>query len=243
MAKMFQGENSGARLTRLQAGTTIRAKESAALIFRQSEVRRFLRSNPVAKVRCGKFVLFGVIFVGAFLPAASAQEPEKEAPKATLLSLGAVSGAGKAQVMVPLFVTPYPAELPVGSISASLVYQSKGLTFVRAEKSFLLDGVGGVFQVQPAKDPDDPDKSILAIEVSTKGEPRKALREGLILTLVFKIDADAKPGTVSLDLQKMTASNLDLPPKPIQPLVSKSGTIEIVAPEGVPYVGCFFFSH
>ncbi len=82
----------------------------------------------------------------------------------------------------------------------------------------------------------------MQIEISTAGEPRKPLREGLILTLVFRINEKANaPETVKLDLQKTSVTTIDT--KPVQPILSKNGTIEIVKPESVPYVGCFFFSH
>ncbi len=169
---------------------------------------------------------------------------QSDSEKATRIALGAVSGSFKSQVMIPLFLTPYPPENPVGSISATIEYPSKGLTFVKAEKSFLLDGVNGGFEVKAEKDPKDPAKSLIHVEVSTKGEPRKPLREGLALTLLFRIEPDAPAGkTVTLALQNAAAQTTDSPPKPIKPLVTKNGTIEIVAPEGVPYVGCFFFSH
>ena len=172
-----------------------------------------------------------------------AQEPEP-AVKATRIALGAVSGPTKSQVMIPLFLTPYPPETPVGSVSATIEYKDKGLTFQRAEKSFLLDGVNGSIDVKAEKDPKDPEKSVIHAEIITKGDPRKSLREGLLLTLVFKIEPDAPTSTtVSLAINKATAANLDSPPKSVQPIVRKNGTIEIVAPEGVPYVGCFFFSH
>ena len=177
-----------------------------------------------------------------FMIGVSSASAQQASEKATRLALGAVSGGAKSQVMVPLFLTPYPPEAQVGDISADVVYPSKGFTFLRAEKSFLLDGVGGSFQAKAEPDAKDPNKSAIHLEVTTKGEPRKGFREGLILTLVFRIEPDAAVGkTVTLDLEKFTATNIEN--KPMQPLVSKKGTIQVVSPEGLPYVGCFFFSH
>ena len=169
-------------------------------------------------------------------------EEEQPAPKATMLSLGSVSGGQKAQVMLPVFVTPYPAEVGVGNITALIEYPATGMKFVKAEKSFLLDGVNATYKVEPAPDMGNETKSVLKLQVATKGEPRKALREGLIVTLFFGIDADAKPGKFPVKLANVTASSPDGTPKML-PLVTKDGVIEIVPPEGIPYVGCFFFSH
>lgn len=186
------------------------------------------------------------VFIAAPLPLLrAAQESSTEAsPSATRLALGAVSGAAKSQVMVPLFLTPFPPEAPVGGVSAQIEYQTKGITFLRAEKSFLLDGAGAVFQAKAGQDPQDPAKTVIQVEVETKGEPRKSLREGLILTLVFRIEPDAVAGSkVALAIQEPSVVNLDSPPKPVKPLEVNGGTIEVLAPEAVPYVGCFFFSH
>jgi hypothetical protein len=144
--------------------------------------------------------------------------------------------------MLPVFVTPYPPEIGVGSVTALIEYPAKGLKFVKAEKSFLLDGVNATYKVEPAPDLGDETKSVLKLQVATQGEPRKALKEGLIVTLIFGIDPDAKPGTFPVKATNATAASPDGTPKML-PLVTKNGSIEIVPPEGVPYVGCFFFTH
>ena len=192
------------------------------------------------RVIYGLGILLGVLLIGRVPALYAAQDAP---PKSTLVSLGAVSGGPKAQVMVPLFLTPVPADRQVGSFSATIEFTNKGITFLKAEKSFLLDGVNGSVKAESEKDPSDPAKSIIHLEVSTSGEPRKALRDGLTLSLVFKIEPDATPGIVPLDFKNVAAGNLETPPKPITPVISKKGTIEVLKPEAVPYVGCFFFSH
>ena len=146
--------------------------------------------------------------------------------------------------MVPLFLTPVPSETQVGSISAAISFEGKAVSFLRADKGFLLDGVNGGIEAQLQKDSSNPNKSILHLEVSTRGENRKALREGLLLSLVFRVEADAVPETkVTLNFEKLSAATPDAPPKTIEPLVGQKGTIEVLKPESVPYVGCFFFTH
>ncbi|MBI2816719.1 MAG: hypothetical protein HYX72_07250 [Acidobacteria bacterium] len=190
-----------------------------------------------------KLSFYLAVLLALAAPSASAQEQSgEEQVKATRIALGGVSGGAKSQVMVPVFLTPYPAGTAIGSVTVTIEYPNKGITFLKAEKSFLLDGVNADFQVQNDKDAKDPSKSVIQLEVSTKGEPRKPLREGLILTLIFRIEPDAPAGnTVNLSILKAGAVNLES--KPIEPLVSKNGSIEILAPEAVPYVSCFFFTH
>ena len=174
----------------------------------------------------------------------AALTPAPASAAGTLISMGEVSGGGKSQVMVPFYLTPDPPSRQVGSVSAVIHLEGKGLTFQRAEKSFLLDTVNAGFEVTPEKDPQNPDRLILRVEVATKGEPRKALREGLLLSLVFRIEPDAPTGQkVSLVFDKVSATELGDPPKDVQPMASKPGTIEVLSPEQVPYIVCFFFTH
>jgi hypothetical protein len=166
------------------------------------------------------------------------------ASKGTRISLGTVAAPPKGEVMAPLYLAPDPPEVRVGKISARIRFDGDRFTFVRAEKGFLLDGVGGEVKATLVKDPQETGKASILLEVATKGEPRKPLREGLILTLVFGIGESAPMGqSFPLAIEEALATDIADPPKAIQPLVSENGAIEVIRPEEVPYVACFFFSH
>jgi len=193
-------------------------------------------------VRAG--IILSTVYFLSLADAGFTAPPQAAAAKGTRVSLGTVSSAPKGQVIVPLFLTPGTAETQVGSISAAVRFDSKGVTFQRAEKGFLLDGVNGALRAEVKQDSANPNRSVIQLEVSTGGENRKALREGLVLSLVFHVEADAAPDTnVALTFDKLSAASPDTPPKPIAPLVGQKGAIEILKPEAVPYVGCFFFTH
>ena len=146
--------------------------------------------------------------------------------------------------MVPLYLTPDPPETKVGSISATISFDSEAVTFLKAEEGFLLDGVNAGFEADLQKDADDPNKSILRLEVATEGDERKALREGLIFSLIFRVNDDAADGTVvPLVLEQIAAKGIDSPPTDIKPLSSQNGAIEVILEDALPYVGCFFFTH
>ncbi len=162
----------------------------------------------------------------------------------TSVSLGEVAGGPKSQVIVPLFLTPASTATRVGSVSTTITFNSELVTFVRAEKGFLLESVRGAFQIDLQKDPNGSGQSVLRADVFTAGDDRKPLREGMILSLLFDINETTPAGAnIPLQLEKVVATTLDSPPHPIEPLTSKNGNIEVLKPESVPYVACFFFTH
>ncbi|HWP83780.1 MAG TPA: hypothetical protein VNN17_01195, partial [Terriglobia bacterium] len=116
--------------------------------------------------------------------------------------------------------------------------------FLRAEKGFLLDGVNGKIQAEQRESARDPGASAVRFTVATEGEPRKPLREGLVLSLIFRIRPEATANTkVALRFQELSAATVDEPPRPVEPLTGTPGSVEVLSPESVPYVACFFFSH
>jgi hypothetical protein len=166
------------------------------------------------------------------------------AEEGSVVSLGAVSGLPNSNVLVPVLWAPSPPELKIGNFSASIRFENKSVSFVKGEKGFLLDGVNANFKVETKSDPADPDHTLLQLDVATQGEPRKGLREGLVLTLVFHIaEKAAAESKVPLEFARISAGDLSSPPKAIQPLQGQAGEIEIIPPEQVPYVPCFFFTH
>lgn len=170
--------------------------------------------------------------------------PSAHAEEGTKISLGTVSGPPKTEVFVPFYLIPSPPGTQVGEVAATVRFEDKAVKYLRVEKGFLLDGVNGEVKAKLDKDPGDPGKSIVQLEVATKGEARKGLREGVVFTVIFQIAENAVAGTkVDLSFEKLTASDVSAPPQKIEPLVQENGTIEVITPEEVPYVACFFFTH
>ena len=171
--------------------------------------------------------------------------PAQEAPPGTTaISLGAVSAAPKSQVMIPLFLTPGDSGAQVGRFSAAIRFETGSLAFVRVEKGFLLDGVNATFHAEVMDDSEHPGQSVVQLEVSTGGATPKPLREGLVLSLVFRVEANAKPDTTAIvAFDRLTATTPGSPSKEVTPLIGRQGTVEILRPDGTVYVGCFFFTH
>ena len=189
-------------------------------------------------IRRGIF-LFEVLLICVWAPVASAiAAPEN----ATSVSLGDVAGLPATQVMVPLYFTPGTPQTKVSRISATVRFENKAASFMKADKGILLDSAHGTFTVKVENDPAHSDQSILHLELSSGGGER--FREGVLLFLTFAIKKDAPPGPkVTLYLQNLQVSNVDTPAHAVEPSEAKNGTIQVSKPEEVPYTACFFFSH
>jgi hypothetical protein len=158
------------------------------------------------------------------------------------LALAAVSGKPGGRVMVPLLLTPDPAETKVGKVAASVSFDTKVVAFSKAEEGFLLDGVGAKFAAKTEKGSGGRDR--VRVEVFTEGAQRQPLREGLLVTLVFQIESHARPGAIStLEFETRETLGLSDPANAVPVLSAENGSIEVVAAEEVPVVSCFFFTH
>ena len=178
-----------------------------------------------------------LIWGGALL--ASALEALQNPPA---VSLGAVSGLPNTQVMVPLYFTPNSPETKVGRLNATIRFENQAARFLRAEKGIILETTQGTFAAREESDPGNAQQSVLHVEIAAGGEER--LREGVLLFLMFSIKADASAGTtVALQLQDLQASNGETPAQAIEPVTTKNGTIQVIKPEEVPFISCFFFTH
>jgi len=177
-----------------------------------------------------------------FVEPGLARPAQTAAAGPTTVTLGAVSAPPREQVMVPLFLTPGGA--PVGSLTATIRFEKNSLSFLRAEKGFLLDSVGVTFRAEVTDDAARPGQSVIQLEVSTAGANRRPLRDGLVLSLVFRVEPHASPdSTVRLLWDRLSATTPETPPRPVASLVGREGTVEVLRTDGVPYVGCFFFTH
>jgi hypothetical protein len=166
--------------------------------------------------------------------------------QATVISLGMVSAPPDGDVIVPLLLELESESVQIGSITAIINYNSALVTFLRGEAGFLLDGVHAGFDVQARENATDPSRSLLKLDVRTEpdGGERKALRKGLILSLMFRINKDTPVDTeIPLPFESLSAGNIDDPASRIDPVTPEAGAIEVLSADAVPYVGCFFFTH
>ena len=157
------------------------------------------------------------------------------------LTLGNVAAAAKGKVIVPLLLEIESEDVRVGHIAATVSYDADVITFQQSEKGFMLEGVGGKVTVTPKV---DGAKSTVDVDIITEGEPRRPLRKGLVVSLVFKVNDKAAADTkVPLLLSAVKLETPDAEPKAVEPLKLTPGEVAVLSPENVPFVSCFFFTH
>ena len=216
---------------------------SRATALRQFPRLQVASSGSVSKTAV-TLITLATIFLGEAVFGVLGHAAQEAAPGATAISLGAVSSPPKGQVMIPLFLTPGGSGSQVGSFSAAIRFEKGSLAFVRAEKGFLLDSVNATFHAEVTDDAAHPGQSVVQLEVSAGGADPKSLREGLVLSLVFRVEANATPDTTAiLAFDRVTATTPGAPSREVTPLIGRQGTVEILRPDAVPYVSCFFFTH
>lgn len=204
-----------------------------------------LKTGCASPFRRGLATAAGFLAVVLLLQETGFGSPAQTAPPGTTaISLGAVSAAPKGQVMIPLFLTPGGSGAQVGRFSAAIRFEKGSLAFVRAEKGFLLDSVNATFHTEVTDDAAHPGQSVVQLEVAAGGADPKPLREGLVLSLVFRVEANAKTDTTAiLAFDRVTATTPGPASREVTPLIGRQGTVEILRPDATPYVGCFFFTH
>ena len=195
-----------------------------------------VRHNRLGKMR-GGIILFVFLAWAAGLNGWAAAGPEQGT-----VSLGQVAGLPDTEVLAPVYFTPSSPQVRVGRISATVHFENKSVSFVRAEKGIQLDSTNGTFEVKADEDAKNAGQSILHLKVSAGAGER--FRDGLLIFLRFAIKSNAPAAaTITLQLRDVDASDVETPPRPVTPLVAKNGTIQVMKPEDVPYTACFFFSH
>jgi hypothetical protein len=205
------------------------------MIYARNEM---LRPRTSGYAELAAIAIASVLWIVARPARAQSSEP------GGAVSLGSVSGTPKGEVMVPVLLTPRPSETEIGSVELEITFESEAVSFLLAEKSFLLDGVRGVLEARQTVDPADAAKSRVFVRIETKSQPRKSLPEGLILSLRFAVKPSAIPGTtVPLKVGRLSLEDLSSPPKSVRAGVDSEGSIEVIRPEDVPVVPCFFFAH
>ena len=186
-------------------------------------------------------VPFVVVVAAALLSAVSVTAQEPSAPR---VEFGFAMGSPGRDVTVPFSLVD-AAERNVGRIVSTVTFRGDIVSFLRLERSGLLDeGIETKATLRErAKDATTPQR-VLDVLVSATRETT-ALADGIVGYLVFRIDAKAevaKTPEVVLDAQSKIFAHKTTDQDPPLAVASEPARILLEDPD-VPIIACFFYMH
>jgi len=181
------------------------------------------------------------IFVICLANTAKAQVAQAKPEAPIRLTVGRTDGPPQSEVTVQAFLSA-DRNVKVALISMNITFPNRLVSFIRAEKTGLIEAVGTEMKVEVEADAYDPNKSILKLTLSTleEGGSGKALPEGPIAEIAFMILDEAQPGTdITLKNEAHVVAAED-PLKQLEPVLAEDGVISVI--ESLIF-SCFFYMH
>ncbi len=157
---------------------------------------------------------------------------EPESPP-TRMTLGSAIGLAGQEVSLQAFLSTSD-QIGISQLTAEIVFPSSQLTFLDIEPTYLAEQVEARLSAQVAE-------SRVQVSIAVPEEKRRALLQGPIAFLKFKISAHAEAGTVEISAERVEMKNLE--GQPVQVVQRSETHISIVSPEMIPLFTCFFYLH
>ena len=181
------------------------------------------------------------IFVLCLANAAKAQVAQAKPAAPIRLSVGRTEGPPQSEVTVQAFLSA-DGNLKVASISMNITFPNRLVSFIRVDKTGLIEAMETQMEVEVEVHAYDPNKSILKLTLSTleEGESGKALPEGPIAEIAFIILDEAQPGTDITLKNEAHVVAVEDPLKQIEPVIAEDGAIWVI--ESLIF-SCFFYMH
>ena len=181
------------------------------------------------------------IFVICLANAAKAQVAQAKPEAPIRLTVGRTEGPPQSEVTVQAFLSA-DRNIKVASISMNITFPNRLVSFIRAERSGLIEVMETQMEVEVEVDAYDPNKSILKLTLSSleEGGSGKALPEGPIAEIAFTISEEAQPGTEIVLKNEAHVVVAEDPLKQIEPVVAEDGAISVIVSL---IFSCFFYMH
>ena len=181
------------------------------------------------------------IFVLCLTNAVEAQVALEKPEAPIRLTVGRTEGPPQSEVTVQVSLSA-DRDVKVASISMNITFPNRLLSFIRADKTGLIEAVGTEMKVEVEADAYDSNKSILKLTLSTleEGGFWKALPEGPIAEIAFIILDEAQPGTDITLKNEAHVVAVEDPLKQIEPVIAEDGAIWVI--ESLIF-SCFFYMH
>ncbi len=149
------------------------------------------------------------------------------------MTLGAAVGLAGQEVSLQAFLSTSDP-IGIGQLTAEIVFPSSQLTFLEIEPAYLAEQVEARLTAQVAD-------SRIQVSIAVPEENKRALLQGPLAFLRFKISAHAEAGTVEIFAERIEMKNLQGQPVEVE---QRSEThLSIVSPEMIPLFTCFFYMH
>ena len=161
------------------------------------------------------------------------------------LTLGSGTGSPGVPVQLPIYLT-LPRNLQMERIQATVEHPSS-LAYHQVQLAKDAQANGVVIEVKDAaaQSGGQSGGKMKRMEITLKGGKEKLLQSGLVGTLSFTIDKEAKPQMISLlvsgakGFPKAGGAEVKLRGDPGSVTIYEAG----MEPLSVPLVGCFIFTH
>ncbi|MDA2934278.1 cohesin domain-containing protein [Acidobacteria bacterium AH-259-D05] len=181
------------------------------------------------------------IFVICLANVAKAQVAQAKPEAPIRLTVGRTEGPPQSEVTVQASLS-VDRNVKVASISMNITFPNRLVSFIRAEKTGLIEAVGTEMKAEVETDAEDQDTSVLKLTLSSleEGGSGKALPEGPIAEIAFIILEEAQPGTdITLKNEAHVVAAED-PLKQIEPVIAEDGAISVI--ESLIF-SCLFYMH
>jgi hypothetical protein len=166
----------------------------------------------------------------AFAFSQTLSEPESLSPKMTL---GSAVGLAGQEVSLQAFLSASD-QIGISQLTAEIVFPSAQLTFLEIEPTYLAEQVEARLTAEVVE-------SRVQVSIAVPEEKGRALLQGPLAFLKFKISAHAEAGSVEISAERVEMKNLE--GQPVETVQRSETHLNIVSPEMIPLFTCFFYLH
>ncbi|MDA2933220.1 hypothetical protein MYX82_02640 [Acidobacteria bacterium AH-259-D05] len=158
--------------------------------------------------------------------------PEPQSAQ-TKITLGTAVGIAGQELSLPAYLST-SAQTEIGRLTTEIVFPSSQLTFLEIEPTYLSEQVEAKLSAQVIE-------SKVRVSIVVPEKKKKALLQGPIAFLKFKVSVHAEAGTVDIFAEKVEMENLE--GQPVEAVAKSETHINILSPEMIPLFSCFFYMH
>jgi len=165
--------------------------------------------------------LLFLFFVICLVNAAKAQVAQEKPEAPIRWTVGRTEGPPQSEVTVQVSLSA-DRDVKVASVSMNITFPNRLVSFIREDKTGLIEVVGTEIKAEVETDAEDEDQSVLKLTLSSleEGGFWKDLPEGPIAEIAFIILDEAQPGTDFTLKNEAHVVAVEDPLKQIEPVIA-----------------------